>query len=413
MRYPSGVTLARRFFVIVAVLTCRFSALPAVAQQGQDAVYNFSNGVTNSPAFIDASMFTGNASPNNICAVLNYILSPGHGFPVTGAVIDARGLNSSNTSMTCTASPWAGITNPPPSTILLPSGTIQIPSTWILPSKTHLIGVGVEIPPGPPNLSNVPGTNIQAMSNFSSPMIQFGSSSVCSSSVCSGISVEQLTLNGGGQSIDGIDNEYSQTNTYVDHIALYQILANGLLISSSGSGSAINSGPYTNVTFDTGGSSGTASTVCARLATSGTRGIHGLRCKSETNDAPAAVFLDGSNNSIEDVTIVGFFDGVLVGSNAAASSNVLVNVIGDTSEPPGDLTPVNAVHISNHNTVRDLSIMGVSNSGLSGTHTIEDDVTLPSASPWISGTSVAIYALGERLTGGGYTRLTTSLSVPH
>ena len=36
--------------------------------------------------------------------------------------IDARGLpGNTTTSMTCTASPWAGIANPPPSTILLPA----------------------------------------------------------------------------------------------------------------------------------------------------------------------------------------------------------------------------------------------------------------------------------------------------
>jgi hypothetical protein len=414
MQRAGRLTPGRKFLVSAPILLYWISVVPTAAGQGaslqgQDAVYNSSSTATNSPSFIDASMFKGNAT--DICGVLKFIFSTL--YPANGAVIDARGLNSGNTNMTCSASPWAGIRNPPPSTILLPTGTIQIPSTWVLPSKTHLIGEGVEIPP-PPNLNNVPGTNIQAMNNFSSPMIQFGSSSVCSSSGCSGISVEQLTLNGNGQSIDGIDNQYSQTNTYVDHVALYQILAAGLSVSNvpGGNFSATNSGPYTNITFDTGGSSGTSTTVCARLATSGTRGIHGLRCKSETNDAPAAVLLDGSNNSIEDVTIVGFFDGVLVGSNAAARSNVLVNVIGDTSEPPGDLTPVNAVHISNHNTVTDLSIMGVSNSGLSGTHTIEDDVTLPSASPWISGTSVAIYALG-RADRGGYTRLTTSLSVPH
>jgi hypothetical protein len=290
MRFVTRFTPVWMYLGIAAVLACGLSAFPTLANaqgtEGQDAVYSASGGVVGSSSFIDASQF--GLSTSNICKVLNGILS-GSGYPATGAVIDARGLpGTTGTSMTCTTanpSPWAGITSPPPSIILLPSGTIQIPSTWILPSKTHLIGEGVEIPPAPSNLSSVPATNIQALSNFSSPMIQFGSSSVCSSSVCSGISVEQLTLNGNGQSIDGIDNEYSQTNTYVDHIALYQILANGLLISSSGSGSAINSGPYTNITFDTGGSSGTVSTVCARLATSGTRGIHGLRCKSETSDA--------------------------------------------------------------------------------------------------------------------------------
>lgn len=384
------------FLAIVAVLACWLSAFPAVAQRGQDAVYNSSNGVTNSPAFIDASMF--GAQNTDICAVLNFIMSPGHGYPLAGAVIDARGLpGTTGTGMTCTASPWAGITNPPPSTILLPAGTIVIPTTWVLPSNTRLVGEGENNP-----LSSKPGTTIQAVSGaLLLAMIQFGSSS------SSGISVEQLTLDGQAQAVHGIENRFSQANTYVDHVTLYQILGTGLLISSSGTSSATNSGPYTDITFDTGGYSGAPSTACAQIiGTSGTRGIHGLKCKSETQDANAAVLVDASNNSIEDVTIVGFYDGILVGANAAAQSNVLVNIIGDTA---AGSTPVNAVHISNHNTVTDLSIMGASNSGLSGTYTIQDDVT----GPHLLDQTIGIYALGESAGSGVHSRFSTSPNVAH
>ena len=167
-----------------------------------------------------------------------------------------------------------------------------------------------------------------------------------------------MTLDGQAQAVHGIVNQFSQPNTYVDHVTLYQILGTGLLISGSG---ATDSGPYTNITFDTGGYPGALSTVCAQIiGTSGTRGIHGLKCKSETHDAAAAVLLDASNNSISDVTIVGFYDGILVGSNAAAHSNVLINIIGDATAAPQNTTPVNTVHISPNNpVVSDISIMGV------------------------------------------------------
>jgi hypothetical protein len=91
--------------------------------------------------------------------------------------------------MTCSASPWVGITNPLPSTILLPAGTIQISSSWVLPSNTRLIGEGESDP-----LSAVPGTTIQAgnIQSQTGTMIQFGSSAVCGSSGCGGISVERL-----------------------------------------------------------------------------------------------------------------------------------------------------------------------------------------------------------------------------
>jgi hypothetical protein len=123
------------------------------AQTGPNAVFNSSGACssssycTPSTAFIDASVFVSQAT--TFCGILNYMLTPSNGIiPSSGAVIDARGLNSTNTSMTCTSSPWAGISSPPPSTILVPAtggGTnlapIVIPSGWVLPANTHLIGV--------------------------------------------------------------------------------------------------------------------------------------------------------------------------------------------------------------------------------------------------------------------------------
>ena len=132
--------------VLLLVSTC---ASRAQGQQGSNAVYNSSSTCCSpSPAFIDASVFAASPPPlnRNLCGVLNFVLDPSKGIiPSTGAVIDARGLNSDNTSMTCNTanpSPWAGITNPPPSTILLPAGTIIISTGWVLPAKTRIIGLG-------------------------------------------------------------------------------------------------------------------------------------------------------------------------------------------------------------------------------------------------------------------------------
>jgi hypothetical protein len=154
----------------------------AAAQQGENAVYNGTSPVP-SPSFIDSSMFAGSAT--DICGVLQFVLA-GSSYPASGAVIDARGFNPNNTKMTCEASPWAGITNPKPSTILLPAGTIQISTPWVLPSNTRLIGEGESDP-----VNAVPGTTIQAVAGSEmnpNTMITFGSSAVCGSSGCSGIS---------------------------------------------------------------------------------------------------------------------------------------------------------------------------------------------------------------------------------
>ncbi len=399
MRFASAV----EFFVGLAVLSCGLAVFTSAAnaQTAENAVYNSSGATTSSPAFIDASVFGSSAT--DICAVLYGILSSTSiTYPAVGAVIDARGLpGATGTNMTCASgtTPWyngSSFANVP-STILLPAQTIVISSTWKLPSNTHLIGEGEATLSGTtPDIST-----IQASSTFSTPgpFLQFGSSSICGSSQCTGISVERLTLDGKGGSFNGIVNEYAGNASVVDHVRLYQIRGIGLLVDSS----AYNSGPYSNITFDTGTYSGTTGTVCAQIlnVSGSTHGIHGLYCHSETNDAPAAVLLDSSNNSLEDVTIAGFYDGVRVGGNGIAQSNVLLNVTGDTSHT--SLTPVNTVHISTNYAVTDLSIMGASNSGLSGTTTIQDDVT----STTIQDATVAMYALGEA-ANGGHSRYTTS-----
>ncbi len=97
---------AGMLFAIVAVLACWLSAFPTVANaqgsQGQDAVYNSSNGVVGSNAFIDASMFP--ATGRDFCGVLKFVLQNIDQPPMypSGAVIDARGLpGNTGTRMTC------------------------------------------------------------------------------------------------------------------------------------------------------------------------------------------------------------------------------------------------------------------------------------------------------------------------
>jgi hypothetical protein len=86
---------------------------------------------------------------------------------------------------------------------MLARWNILIPNSWILPANTHLIGEG----DNPSSAALTAGTTIQACNSSlnscsftNSAMIQFGSSSA------TGISVENVTLDGQGQSINGIVN---------------------------------------------------------------------------------------------------------------------------------------------------------------------------------------------------------------
>jgi hypothetical protein len=315
------------FVTIIVVLVGWFSACPTRAwaqgtpAQGQNAVYPAS-GVCcqGSAAFIDASMFP--STGRDFCAVLGWVLT--HNYPAAGAVIDARGLpGNTQTSMTCSASPWAGIPNPvPPSTILLPATTgaapIVIPGTWVLPNNTRLVGAGDALDDLTSGTVSV-GTTLQACKSAingcsfnpnDTDMIDMGTAPVCPVPFCNDVSVENLTLDGLGQSLNGIVNTNAQTGSRVDHVSLFQILGTGLSLS----GNANNSGPYSNITFDTGSYVVLSSTVCASIrGLTNTHGIHGLTCISATNDADAAILLDSSNNSLKDIRIVGFYDGIRVG----------------------------------------------------------------------------------------------------
>jgi hypothetical protein len=288
----------------IALMSWTFVSPTLVLAQavGDDAVYNSTNGIAFSPSFIDASTFLPPNSTlgRDLCDAIYRLFTGFSGFPpypAAGAVVDARGVSGAN--LTCShGSPWAegSSTVSTPSTILLPATTaaapIVISTPWVLPSYTHLIGQGDAITSVSPL-----GTTIQVSGTFSgsSSMIQFGSSSGC----CTAISVENLTLDGKAKTgVSGIVNQYAGDLSYVDHVGLYRILGTGLSVS----GSANKSGPYSNITFDLGGNSGTNSTTCASInGLTGTRGIHGLTCISENNVPPAAVLLDSSNNSIEDL----------------------------------------------------------------------------------------------------------------
>jgi hypothetical protein len=234
---------------VIASVCCVLTSPTLLAAQaiGNNAVYNPSGtcspNCAASPAFIDISMLLppNSSLGRDLCDAIYRLLTGFTGFPLypsTGAVIDARGVSGA-TNLTCThGSPWSetGGSASVPSTILLPATgggsnftPIIIPTPWILPSNTHVIGQGDNIGSG---------TTIQAKANSfatNTPMIQFGTSSCMppgSASTCPGMAVENLVLDGQGQAINGITNVYSGNNSYVDHVSLYQILGTGRVVQT-------------------------------------------------------------------------------------------------------------------------------------------------------------------------------------
>jgi hypothetical protein len=198
---PGGPVYFSAVIALGSLLLVSFVPAAAQRKQGNNAICNSNactqiSDLTGSSAFIDASMFSGKST--NFCGVLGYILNTSNGVLTSaGGVIDARGLpGTTTTTMACTSSPWAGITSPPGSVILLPAGTITTSASWVLPQNTKLIGTAK----GTGNIGTTNyafETTIQASANFSGAVVQFGDSSHCSSG-CQGISVEHLTISGNG-----------------------------------------------------------------------------------------------------------------------------------------------------------------------------------------------------------------------
>ena len=377
----------------VACIGVVVSPTRASAAEGNNAICtNLSGtGCTTgmSAAFLDATPF---ASPTvDICATLFSIMNASTF--IGGTVIDARGLTSTNSKLTCTAAttdtPWVQNTASvaKASTILLPPGNIQIAYSWATPNGTRLVGEGN----GSTALS---ATLIQATSNITTGfMLQMGTG--CPSGGCTNVSIENLSLRGNGLAgVGGITNSLSHELSYVRRVNLFGIAGTGLQVTTG----STNSGPYSDLTFTASAST----SVCASISgsTTTTRGIQGITCTGNGFLPTNAILLDSPNNTIEDVRITGFTAGITVGGNANVQSAALMNITGGTNV-------TNLIQISSAHAVTDLAIMGVFKNG--ATNAIQDLETLPASKQLINDTTVGLYVIGEKMgTAAAYSRFTTS-----
>ena len=436
-------------FAATLALAFLFFTLPIGARaqaKGDNVVWANSTVKTGTTAAIDAAAWCNNGDCTSVdfCTMVNDAIT--QGLPSGGGVIDARGVvRSDGKEIPCNGNPFPQ-SNTVPVTLLLPSSVITVHATWVLPSNTKVIGEGRK-------------TILQATSPFtpdsSSPveaMIEMGNASLCSSG-CNGISVEHLKLDGNNLNVPpnggltGIYNGNATDGSYVSDVNFVKIgaisgtqssLTTGLLIDVGATGS----GPYSQLDFS-GGSSTNCSgqkqtclpTACVQIRAA-TRGLHSITCTaaSSPGSGPAAgIYLDASNNTIEDVHSEGFYDAIVLGDdaaglNATVSGNVISNVTGNHGGSKTGPT-TNAIHIcspqsaagspsacaSGTSPITDISIFQAesigSASGNFTAHTIQDDLT----GTTVNGTSsahayVGMYVLGESMATSQYSRFTTAAS---
>lgn len=375
------------------------SALLYAQTKGTNAVVSGTGSPQSSYAFVDVTPYG-----TDICAAITGAFTDYNSLNKT--VVDARGLSGS--ALSCTTSdpnPWSTSPRPERTIVLLPPGTITIYNTWILGSDTKLIGEG-------PNLTVIESASGSSFSG--SDIIDMGSQGTTSNPslycpqdpttmlwLCNGIVIEHLAVEDGSSlGLNGIVNEFSEELSALNDVAIVTKSGTGLLLgkytSTSGFADANNSGPYSNIYFSGSG-------PCVDIVgLNETRGIHGLHCDS-SGTSGAVVYLDGTNNSIEDAYISGGSgqDGILIGSQDPAQANVILNVTGSGLG--------NVVHIYNSSVnVADLTLMGITR--LTGTNTIKDELTSSASTP-LTDMNVGMYLVGEAVPGGGgYSRFTTSTS---
>jgi hypothetical protein len=399
-----------QWFFLGSLILCWFVFAPVrtAAQQGDKAVYTTGSNLAPSSAWVDASAFCGFTGTNS-CAGTNFdfcsivstaltnllaSLSP------AGGVVDARGVQpppsvNNNGLELCSTNPFpSSITqaNPYPITILLPPYTIQLSATWTIPNNVRLVGVGFE-------------TILLGLSGCCSrAMIEMGQPSSCTTPLYAGIAIEHLQLNVKG-AYGGIENQCAGPSSYVNDVLISgfrfgqdQLEANALTIGPG----ATNSGPYTDIYVlavpysSCGGGPGVPVFNCVVVGAQ-TRGLHGITCLGSANtgatggSGSAAIVVNASNNSIEDVHIESFYDGVQIGDTSSAVSNIFISNV-QASTTNGCAGVINAVHVCGPQSggnqqcpspyaspITDVTMMGISNGSLITTgvtsNSIEDDQT--------------------------------------
>jgi hypothetical protein len=428
---------------LVAVFVCigvwshpAYSQTPA---QGNKAVIDSSGGPTPSTIWIDASAWWDESTTTNpdLCNILNTIIALQiSGGSTVGVVIDARGLYNSfltSPAVACTGTPFPTSASSFAMTILLPSATIPMSSTWIVPNNTRLVGEGQN-------------TNLVAESGFTGTgyMIEMGASSLCSavsgSSVCTSVGIEHLLLSDPHQTgVGGIDNQFSTNSSYVNDVNLDSFNNIGLNLS------APDSGPYSNVTFSSApaGSPNGPGPTCVYIGAQ-TLGVHGVTCTGNSttgigvpDGGVAGIYVNASNNTIEDIHLEAFWNGIEIGNIASGTvANVLVSNVTGSKSGMGCGTGTkcqvtNIVHVcgpdpANSSDIclaatsltktQDVSLFNIL--GLSGSTdiiaSVRDDATATAivrCAACEQPLSTAIYALGEPYAGG-YPRLATNPSSP-
>jgi hypothetical protein len=394
------VSSQRRIGQVLAMLLAVLAVAPVLYAQspGNNAVYNGSS-ITWSKSFLDAYGASLTTS-GDFCAKLGAALGT-LGTGTAGTVVDARGMS---VTAGCATDPFTHLTSGLSVRVLLPAGTLSMTHSWAIPDQSQIVGEG----PARTILQASTSGFTDPYASSDTAILHMGKPSIGGSGggIVFEVRIEHLTLDGEGQSLDGIDNQNAEELSYVDDVAINNVDGNGLFLGvdpeGKSNGVASHSGPYTNITFQT--SSATSSTACINVQFSEPRALYGVTCIGNAS-SNGAILVDGGSVAVEDVRIDGFQDGIRIGSQTGGSdsgqTDLFMNITGTTTV--NSTATANLIHIYSGST-GNITIAGVTSAG---NNSILDSLT----GATLTDAHIGTYIVGQAVSGG-YSRFTTSPALP-
>ncbi len=432
-----AVPRPRHLLALVTLLLLARPALLAAQTAGNPIIYSTGvpAGTVASTSYIDAYTAT---SGTDICARINTAWGLVLGQTPTGSTppnvnsvtVDARGFTG---SWNCGSSPFT-----PTGTSLLPNGILQLgnaiittSATWVVASRTSLIGIGG----GSTTVGTTNGINtvIRAASSFpaNSPVLQMGNSS---GGPWFGIVIRSLTVDCNAQpGCIGIFNNEAEENSTVDQVQIWDAPSYGLHVSAAntndtGHPGATNSGPYRNIyisyTSNCGSSCNAA--VGVQVDGPGTQ-ISGAVARSirEFNDITvtghatgyltgAAVAIFGVSTAFTNSHIEYAQTGIAIGNVSSTSSCTFGTISGNCVTDGVEVSNVSigtltgntnqiAVLVGNSTSgapaTYDVTLTGIANQSVNSKSTTLQDNTSGTTLSSIVDPFIGLYALG-RCPGG-------------
>lgn len=273
--------------------------------------------------FLDAAQYAG----SDICAKIR---AAWNAQPGNSGTIDARSILS---GLTCSSG--GPFVSGKYGRLLLGNQTITATSTWAVPARVQVIGLGANGPSGTTAINTI----IKASSSFASstPVLQMGNGSAQSGVVLQGITVDCNNILG----CIGILNNTAQEGSRIEDVTINNAAGIGLRVTSdcsSGCVGAANSGPYRNITIQYTSGCSLCGPSTVGLQVDGSHGgqilrgfdnvtVSGNNVQSQLGANSIGILVKGTSTQIINSHVEFFGNGISVGGGSPGTftNDVLIS----------------------------------------------------------------------------------------